>query len=104
MISAWWPLVVFGFPAALLSVGFSTLGVGYKRPVFLFLGAALALPSALYLGGHSGMWPALLVPALPLLAALAVVRELQWVAATLLVPNVAVALWLTGLTVSNLLG
>lgn len=98
-----WPIVVFGFPGAIVSVAVSALGVAYLRAEFLFLGAALAVPSALYLAGHPGMWLLLfMLPGLPFVAAVAVMFKRRLLAASLLVPNAAAALWLTGVTIWNL--
>jgi hypothetical protein len=95
MIPEWWPIVVFGLPGLLASLIVSGLGIVFDRPVFLCFGAFLAIPSAYYLGGHPGWWPALFVlPALHLVSAIAVRLRSRFVAAGVLLPNVALAVLL----------
>ena len=92
---AWWPVIVFGLPGLMASLVASSLGIYFGRPLLLCLGAVLAIPSAYYLGGQPGWWPALvLLPAMHLLAAAAVWRARRLLAACALLPNAAAALWL----------
>ena len=64
----WWPAIVFGAPGLIGSLVVSGFGVHLGKPIFLRIGAILALPSAYYIGGIPGWWPAfILLPALHLI-------------------------------------
>jgi hypothetical protein len=103
MIPEWWPIVVFGLPGLLASLIVSGLGIVLDRPIFLCFGALLAIPSAHYLGGHPGWWPALFVlPALHVVAAVAVRSRSRLVAAGVLLPNVGLAVLLAVIMLRNL--
>lgn len=99
MIPSWWPMIVFGAPGIVASLVASSVGIFVRRPVFLGLGALLALPSAYYIGGIPGWWPALfLLPGMHLIAAAAVRRSRRLPAVLALLPNVVAAVVLTAIT------
>lgn len=103
MFPAWWPAVVFGLPLLVLSLLVSGAGIASGRVWLPCVGALLAAPSALYLGSHPGPWAAALaLPALHLLAALAVRHRRSLLAATLLLPNLAAAIFVAVLVGRNL--
>ena len=102
MIPNWWPVIIFGAPGFIASLVASAAGIFVKRPIFLRLGAMLAIPSAYYIGGIPGWWPALfLLPVMHLVAAAAVRRSRRLLAVCALLPNVAAAVLLTAITVRN---
>lgn len=102
MIPNWWPAIVFGAPGLIVSLVVSGVGIRLGKPILLCAGAVLSLPSAYYIGGIPGWWPALLVlPALHLIAALAVGRSRRSLAACLLLPSAGVAMVLTVITAIN---
>lgn len=99
MIPDWWPMIVFGAPGLIASLVASAAGIFVGRPALLRLGALLALPSAYYIGGIPGWWPALfLLPAMHLIAAAAVRRSRRLPAVLALLPNLAAAVVLTAIT------
>lgn len=102
-VPAWWPALVFGIPVLSLSLVVSAVGIARRDARLPCLGAVLAVPSALYLGGHPGMWWAVLaLPGLHLAAAVAIRRRHTLLASLLLLPSLASALLLGGLLLRNL--
>ena len=78
----WWPAVVFGWPAIVVSLLLAAAGIVLKKPLFLVVSALLAAPFSLYLSGAQN-WMAFAGPAIltALLAgAYTVKRGLLWVA------------------------
>jgi len=78
----WWPAVVFGWPAVVLSLVLAAAGIVLKKPVLLVVSAVLAAPFSYYLSGAQN-WMALAGPAIlvTLLAgAYTVKRGLLWLA------------------------
>ncbi len=82
----WWPAVVFGWPAIVVSLLLAAAGIVLKKPLLLVVSAVLAAPFSLYLSGAQN-WMAFAGPAI-LMALLAsaytVKRGLLWVAWCLL--------------------
>ena len=78
----WWPAVVFGWPAVVVSLALAAAGIVLKKPVFLVVSAVLAAPLGYYLSGaENGMafaGPAILVTLLA--GAYTVKRGLLWLA------------------------
>ena len=101
MIPNWWPAIVFGAPGLIASLVVSGVGIHLGKPILLRIGALLALPSAYYIGGIPGWWPAFILPAFHLIAATAITRSRRWLAVCLLLPNAAVAIALTAVTLAN---
>ena len=78
----WWPAVVFGWPAVVVSLLLATAGIVSKKPFLLVVSAVLAAPFSFYLSGAQN-WMAFAGPAIlvSLLAgAYTVKRGLLWVA------------------------
>jgi hypothetical protein len=73
-------ILVFGLPL-LLSLALSALGIGYRAPRLLLLGAVLSAPAWLYLMAtpRFGL-AALLLPLCHVAGAFAVRREHRWTA------------------------
>ena len=93
----WWPAVVFGWPAVVVSLVLATAGIGLKKPFLLVISAVLAAPFALYLSGAQN-WMAFTGPAIlfSLLAgAYTVKRGMLWVAWCLLAVFASLCLGLT---------
>ena len=102
MIPHWWPAIVFGAPGLIISLVVSGVGIRAGKPLLLCAGAVLSLPSAYYIGGIPGWWPALfLLPALHLSAARAVGRSQRSLAACLLLPTALAAGVLAAVTALN---
>ncbi len=82
----WWPAVVFGWPAVVVSLVLATAGIVLRKPFLLVVSAVLAAPFSFYLSGAQN-WIAFAGPAI-LMALLAgaytVKRGLLWVAWCLL--------------------
>ena len=92
----WWPAVVFGWPAVVVSLVLAAAGIVLKKPVLLVVSAVLAAPFAYSLSGAKS-WVAFAGPAIlvTLLAgAYTVKRGLSWVAWCLLALFAGVALGL----------
>ena len=95
----WWPAVVFGWPAVLVSVVLAAAGIVSRRPALLIVSA----PFSYYLGGAE-TWVALAGLTLPLVlvaGAYAVKRCLFWLAWALWVPFVGGAIWLAIVVLSQ---
>ena len=78
----WWPAVVFGWPAVVVSLLLAAAGIVLKKPFLLVVSAVLAAPFSFYLSGAQN-WMAFAGPAIlvSLLAgAYTVKRGLLWVA------------------------
>ncbi len=99
----WWPAVVFGWPAVVVSVVLAAAGIVFRKPALLVVSAVLAAPFSYYLSGAES-WVALAGAAIPITlvaGAYAVKRRLSWVAWCLLAPFVGVAIWLAVVVVSQ---
>ena len=78
----WWPAVVFGWPAVVVSLGVAATGIVLKKPVLLVVSAVLAAPFSYYLSGAEN-WMAFAGPVILvalLSGAYAVKRGLSWLA------------------------
>ena len=78
----WWPAVVFGWPAVVVSLGVASTGIVLKKPVLLVVSAVLAAPFSYYLSGAEN-WMAFAGPVILvalLSGAYAVKRGLSWLA------------------------
>jgi hypothetical protein len=92
----WWPAVVFGWPAVVVSLVAATAGIVLKKPFLLVVSAILAAPFSLYLSGAKN-WMAFAGPTIltALLAgAYTVKRGLLWVAWCMVALFASVALGL----------
>ena len=82
----WWPAVVFGWPAIVVSLLLAAAGIVLKKPFLLVVSAVLVAPFSFYLSGAQN-WMAFAGPTI-LMALLAgaytVKRGLLWVAWCLL--------------------
>ena len=99
----WWPAVVFGWPAVIVSVTLAAVGIVYRKSVLLLVSAVLAAPFSFYLSGAES-WVAMAGAAIPLTlvaAAYAVKRRRPWIAWCLLAPFVGVAIWLAVIVISQ---
>ena len=90
-----WPAIVFGWPAILLSIALSAVGIVRKRPRWLVVAAIVALPFSLYLAGTPAFgWLGLSIPLLLAGASVASRYDRPIVAWSLLVPYVGGIGWL----------
>lgn len=87
--------LLFGWPVILLAILVPVTGILLNRPIWVVLGAFLAMPFSFYLGGTPRFRiAALFLPLLHLAAAYALQRRQRWLAALLLLPYIALAAWL----------
>ena len=92
----WWPAVVFGWPAVMVSLLLAGYGVRARRPLLPLVSALLMAPLGYYLAGAEN-WLGLAGPAILLCfiaCAYAIRRDLIWLAWCLLLPFTAVMVWL----------
>ncbi len=96
----WWPAVVFGWPAILLALALSVLGITKRKPAIIAASAIIATPFSLYLGGGPRFgWLGFMIPVLLLGANVAVRYRRVEIAWLLLVPTVAVLGWVASLVI-----
>ncbi len=89
---SWWPAVVFGWPAVVLSLVVAVTGTAVRKPVMVAVAAALTLPFGYYLSGAAN-WIGLAGPAIPVTlagSAYALHRGTSWVAWGLLAAVAAI--------------
>ena len=98
----WWPGVVFGWPAILLALALSVLGIIKRVPLLLVVSAVIASPFSLYLGGTPRVgWLGFMIPVLLLGASVAVRYRRVEIAWLLLVPIVSVVGWVASLVMGE---
>lgn len=90
--------MVFGFPAGVVSLSLSSLGIWKKKIALLILGCVLVFPMAAYLGATEN-WSISLVGFLHLVAAYAVKRQRHQLAWTLLIPAALITLFMLFITI-----
>lgn len=90
-------VMIFGLPAALLSLVVSIIGVWKEKFWLVILGAVLLIPFSYYLNGAPGMKGfAILLPLFQMVSAAAVRERNRIWAWILLVPAFAASLWVLG--------
>ncbi|MHB1126921.1 MAG: hypothetical protein ACYC2T_08175 [Bacillota bacterium] len=93
-----WAEILIGWPAILGSLLISIIGLVLLRPRWLIAGAIVITGFGwVYLVGSPSLYFKLIGFSLPLLhlaAALATAKRLRWVAAILLLPHLAVAIYI----------
>ena len=90
-----WPAILFGWPAILISLALSVMGIVRKRPGWLVVAAIIALPFSLYLSGSPVFgWLGLGIPLLLPGASIAIYYGQTIVAWSLLAPFAGVSGWL----------
>jgi hypothetical protein len=92
-------IIFIGWPGIISSLAISIAGVIRSKPVWLIIGAILAVPFSWFLSAtplfrHIG----LLLPLFQLGSAVAIHRHVTWLAWLLLLPFAGIAAWL-GITV-----
>ncbi len=98
----WWPAYVFGWPAILLAIVLSALGVIKKSPAVLAASAVIATPFSIFLGGNPRFgWLGFMIPVLLLGASVAVRYRRVEVAWLLLVPVMVVVGWVASLVIGQ---
>jgi len=97
-----WPAIVFGWPAILVSIALSVMGIVRGRAKWLFAAAVIALPFSLYLAGSPAFrWFGLVFPFLLVGAGISIRHRRTRVAWFLLAPFVGVSGWLAILVMSQ---
>jgi len=90
-----WPAIVFGWPAIVVSITLSVMGIVRERPKWLFAAAIIALPFSLYLAASPVFgWLGLTIPLLLAGAGISIRHRHNGVAWFLLAPFVGVSGWL----------
>ncbi len=98
----WWPAYVFGWPAILLAIVLSALGVIKKSPAVLAASAVIATPFSIFLGGNPRFgWLGFMIPVLLLGASVAVRYRRVEVAWLLLVSVMVVVGWVASLVIGQ---
>ena len=98
----WWPAVVFGWPAILLAIVLSVVGIAKRSPSVLVTSALIATPFSLFLGGGPRFgWLGFMIPVLLLGASVAVRYRRVEIAWSLLVPIVAVLAWVASIVMGE---
>lgn len=93
--------VLLFWPAIVLSLVTSAMGIRHRRPGFLLLGAALSLPAALYLMASPRFgFIGLLLPLCHVGGAVALARRIPWVPALSLLAFAGFFVWL-GLSIAR---
>jgi len=90
-----WPAIVFGWPAILVSIALSVMGIVRGRPKWLFAAAIIALPFSFYLAVSPAFrWFGLVFSFLLAGAGISIRHHHTRVAWFLLAPLVGVSGWL----------
>ncbi|WP_251399290.1 hypothetical protein [Ureibacillus chungkukjangi] len=83
------------------SIIFSFISIGLKKPIFLVISGVLIIPLSLYLAASPRFeWWGLIFPFFYLGAALSLRKNLRWLAALLISPNIILIGWI-GYAVMN---
>jgi len=96
-----WP-ILFGWPAIVIALALSVMGIVRRRPKWLVVGTIVVVPSFLYFAGTPRFWwIALVMPVLLIGASIAVRRSHIWLAWTLFVPFAGFFGWLAVIVMSE---
>jgi len=96
------PQIIFGWPFIIAALILSVVGVAAKLPKYLVAGAIFFMPPSLYMSGLPPIrWLAFLLPFSILGAAYFVQRNRAGIAWMLLLPPVAISLWLAYLVMEQ---
>jgi hypothetical protein len=88
---SWWPAVVFGWPAILLSIAMSFAGILGRRPWLPAVAAVIASPFSLYLAGTPRIGPmGFLIPLLLVACGVAIHYRRSSYAWMLLAPGIVI--------------
>lgn len=87
----WWPAIVFGWPAVIVTLLLSVAGIARKKPVLLVIATIVVAPFSFYLMGSPRFGlVGLMIPLCLLGSSIAVHRRYMALAWLLLVPFVSV--------------
>ena len=90
-----WPAILFGWPAIMVAIALSVMGIVRRRARWLVVAAVVTLPFSLYLSGSPAFgWLGLSIPLLLPAASIAIYHHHAKVAWFLLAPFVGVSGWL----------
>ena len=87
----WWPMIVFGWPAVIVTLLLSVAGIARKKPSLLVIATIVVIPFSYYLMGSPRFGlVGLIIPFCMLGSSIAVHRRYMALAWLLLVPFVGV--------------
>lgn len=93
--------VLFGWPFILLAIVAMVAGIVWNKAAWVLVGALLSIPFSFYLAATPRFrLVGILLPLFNLAAAYALRRDRRWLAGLLILPFIAVAIWI-GWTVIN---
>lgn len=96
-----WPILL-GWPAIVVSIALSVMGIVRRRPAWLVVAAIVVVPISLYLAGTPRFrWIGLVFPVLLFGANIAVRRSHLWLAWSLFVPCAGFFGWLAVIVISE---
>jgi len=96
------PQIIFGWPFIVASLILSIMGVAARSPKYLVAGAMFFMPPSLYMSGFPAIrWLAYLLPFCILGSAYFVAKNRSWISWLLLLPPVAVSVWLAFLVMEQ---
>lgn len=96
------PQIIFGWPFIVASLILSIMGVAMRSPKYLVAGAMFFMPPSLYMSGFPAIrWLAYLLPFCILGSAYFVGKNRSWISWLLLLPPVAVSVWLAFLVMEQ---
>ena len=94
--------MLIGWLGIIASFVFSVLGCARKRYMWLVLGAILALPISLYLGGTPRFrYLMAFLPLFQLCSAYAIHKRVQWLSWVLLAPLVVTMIWFADVVLTS---
>jgi len=96
------PQIIFGWPFIIASLILSIMGVAARSPKFLVASAMFFMPPSLYLSGFPSIrFLAYLLPFFILGAAYFVGKNRLWISWLMLLPPIAVSVWLAYLVMEQ---
>jgi hypothetical protein len=99
---SWWPALVFGWPAIILALILSVLGITRRRCVLLAAAAVITMPFSFYLLASPVLgWSGLAIPSCLLGAGAAIRYHRTTLAWLLLLPVFCIIAWVANAVLSQ---